>query len=58
MNLLFHQYQFYLLLLVWLLLLLLLLLFIIVIVIMIFQVNLGQTCLPNPGNVGQKIIYK
>ena len=31
---------------------------IIIIIIIIIQVNLGQTCLPDPSNVGQKIIYK
>jgi len=31
---------------------------IIIVVVMIIQVNLGQTCLLDPSNVGQKIIYK
>jgi amino acid permease len=31
---------------------------IIIIIIIIIQVNLGQTRLPDPSNVGQKIIYK
>jgi amino acid permease len=30
----------------------------IIIIIIIIQVNLGQTRLPDPSNVGQKIIYK
>jgi len=31
---------------------------IIIVIIMIIQVNLGQTCLSDPSNEGQKIIYK
>jgi hypothetical protein len=29
-----------------------------IIIIIIIQVNLTQTCLPDPSNVGLKIIYK
>ena len=31
---------------------------IIIVIIIIIQVNLGQTCLPDPSNAGLKIIYK
>jgi hypothetical protein len=31
---------------------------IIIVIIIIIQVNLGQTCLLDPSNVGLKIIYK
>ena len=31
---------------------------VVVVCIIIIQVNLGQTCLPDPSNVGLKIIYK
>ena len=31
---------------------------IIIIIIIIIQINLGQTCLTGPSNVGLKIIYK
>jgi hypothetical protein len=40
------------------LLLLLFFIFIIVIIIKIIQVNLGQICLSDPGNMDQNIIYK
>jgi len=30
----------------------------IVVVVVVIQVNLGWACLSDPGNVGQKIIYK
>jgi hypothetical protein len=32
--------------------------YIIIVIIIIIQVNLGQTCLSDPSNVGLKIIYK
>jgi hypothetical protein len=31
---------------------------IVVVVVVVIQVNLGWACLSDPGNVGQKIIYK
>jgi len=30
----------------------------IIVIIMIIQVNLSQTCLSDPSNEGQKVIYK
>jgi len=29
-----------------------------IVVVVVIQVNLGWACLSDPGNVGQKIIYK
>jgi hypothetical protein len=31
---------------------------VVVVVVVVIQVNLGWACLSDPGNVGQKIIYK
>jgi len=31
---------------------------VVVVVVMLIQVNLGQTCLQEPSNMRQKIIYK
>jgi hypothetical protein len=31
---------------------------IVVVVVVVIQVNLSWACLSDPGNVGQKIIYK